>query len=57
MFSFDRRRLKHPKNYSAATPLAPPASTLARMLRFPAAGSTVSHLSFFFEATKHEGFA
>jgi len=27
------------------------------MLRFPAAGSTVSHLSFFFKATKHECFA
>lgn len=35
VLKFDRRRLKHPKNYSAVTPLAPPASTLARMLCFP----------------------
>lgn len=56
VLKFDRRRPKHqttvqPLRHS----LRPPQLSLAHSA-FPA-GSTVSHLSFFFKATKHECFA
>jgi hypothetical protein len=54
---FDRRRLKHQRTVQPLRhPIRPPQLSLA-YTAFPAAGSTVSHLSFFFKATKRECFA